>query len=144
MVRHANRVVMDEVVRQMKAAGNRWDRLMAIVHGNFPVDIFDGNTARAWMSFYAMAGRGPQLERLHRLFRRRMVSNLGSCVEGLLKGEELSRFILGVGALIDGAWLRKAGPGAVLEAGEAIAMVEQHIRSVLGDKQVRALQAMPS
>lgn len=144
MVRHANRVVMDEVVRQMKAAGNRWDRLMAIVRGNFPADVFDGNTARAWLSFSAVAGRDPQLERLQRLFHRRMVSNLGSCVEGLLQGAELTRFVLGVGVLIDGAWLRKAGPGVVLEAGEAIAMVEQHIRSVLGDKRVRALQAMPS
>jgi TetR/AcrR family transcriptional repressor of bet genes len=144
MVRHANRIVMDAVVRNMKAASNRWDRLMAIVHGNFPADVFDRNTARAWLSFYSVAGQDPQLERLQRLFHRRMVSNLGSCVEGLLRGAELTRFVLGVGVLIDGAWLRKAAPGIELEAGEAIAMVEQHIRSVLGDVRIGVLQQMPS
>jgi TetR/AcrR family transcriptional repressor of bet genes len=117
---------------------------MAIVHGNFPADVFDRNTARAWLSFSSVAGQDPQLERLQRLFHRRMVSNLGSCVEGLLQGAELTRFVLGVGVLIDGAWLRKAGPGIELEAEEAIGMVERHIRSVLGDARVTALQEMAS
>ena len=144
MVRHANRVIMDEVVRAMKVADNSWVRLMAIVHGNFPADLFDRNTARAWVSFYAAAAQDPQLERLQRLFHRRLASNLSSCVDGVLQGAELTRFVLGIGVLIDGVWLRKAGAGVDMTADDAIALVEQHTRSVLGEERVRSLQETAS
>ena len=144
MVRHANRVIMDEVVRAMKVADSRWVRLMAIVHGNFPAALFDRNTARAWVSFYAAAAQDPQLERLQRLFHRRLASNLSSCVDGVLQGVELTRFVLGIGVLIDGVWLRKAGAGVEMGSGDAITLVEQHTRCVLGKERVATLQEMAS
>lgn len=144
MVRHANRVIMDEVVCRMKAAANRWDRLMAIVSGNFPADLFDRNTANAWVSFYAAAAHDAQLARLQTLFHRRLASNLASCVDPLLDGAELARFTLGVGILIDGAWLRKGAAGVEMTSADAIGLIESHIRCSLGEVGVARLRQMPS
>ena len=139
MVRHANRVIMDEVVRRLRDAASPWERLMAIIRGNFPPDLFDRNTANAWLSFYAEAPRNPQLERLQTLFHRRLASNLRSTLRGRLDQAALDQFVLAIGILIDGAWLRKAGPGATPGAEEAVFLIESLMRRSLGERLVAEL-----
>ena len=48
MVRHANRVIMDEVVNRMKHATTRLDRLMAVGEGKFSEELFEEKVATAW------------------------------------------------------------------------------------------------
>lgn len=142
MVRHANSFVMDAVILKMKAATNRWERLMAIVIGNFPADLFNRNTANAWLSFYALSVHDSQLERLQSVFNQRLSSNVHSCVNEVLKGEHLRKFSQSVGILIDGCWLRKGGLLNNMTHIEAINFVESQIRSMLGESNVTKLKAM--
>ena len=140
MVRHANRVIMDEVIQRMERSSTPWERLSAIVEGNFPPNLFNRNTANAWLSFYAVAARDPQLERLQTLFHRRLSSNLRSCVHGLFDQEELARFVLGVGILIDGCWLRKGGLDVALTCDDAIGLIRDYIVGFLGPDRLDSLQ----
>ncbi len=142
MVRHANSFLMNEVIQKMRAATTRWDRLMAIVVGNFPSDLFNRNTANAWLSFYALSVHDKQLERLQSVFNQRLNSNVHSCVSGVLAGTELINFSQGVGILIDGCWLRKGGSLNNMTHLEAIAFVESQIRSMLGEKNVKQLKRL--
>lgn len=142
MVRHANSFVMNEVILKMKVAKNRWERLMAIVIGNFPADLFNRNTANAWLSFYALSVHDAQLERLQSVFNRRLSSNVHSCVNEVLNGEQLKKFSQGVGILIDGCWLRKGGLLNNMTNAEAINFVESQIRAMLGDGNVNQLKAL--
>jgi TetR/AcrR family transcriptional repressor of bet genes len=132
MVRHANRVIMDEVVKRMKHATNQWDRLMAIVEGNFPEHLFEQNVAKAWLSFYVASAKDQQLERLQRLFHRRLASNIGSCVSDIVDREQMRRFVTSVAILIDGTWLHRAAIHSTMTAADAILLIKFQIESALG------------
>ena len=140
MVRHANRVIMDEVVVRMKRASNRWDRLLAIIEGNFPPALFEQNVANAWLSFYVASARDPQLERLQRLFHRRLASNITSCVDQVMDDKSVPRFVTMVAILIDGSWLHRAAPHAKTSSGEAVELVTSQIEAVLGPAKVRHMK----
>ncbi len=142
MVRHANNVLMNVVIQKMKAATNRWDRLMAIVVGNFPEDLFNRNTANAWLSFYALSVHDKQLERLQSVFNQRLTSNVHSCVNGILTGTELTDFSQGLGIVIDGCWLRKGGSLNNMSSAEAIAFVEHQVVCMLGAAKVKQLKML--
>jgi len=144
MTRHANRIIMDEVVRGMNAAETRWERLMAIIAGNFIAELFNRNTSNAWVSFYAITAQYPQLERLQLLFHRRLESNLKSCVRGVLDAEESAAFVRGVGILLDGCWLRKGIANARLTHEDAIDLIESYMRKFIGAERVAILQDRPA
>ena len=46
-----------DVVVRLAHAHTRWDRLLAIVEGNFPVAVYEPNVANAWLS--VVAARNP-------------------------------------------------------------------------------------
>ncbi len=140
MVRHANRVIMDEVVRQMRGATTPWHRLRAIVSGNFPVDLFNRNTANAWLSFYVMAARDVQLQRLQKLFHNRLSSNLRSCLEGVLDKQGMAAFAKLAAVLIDGNWLHKGGADDPTTAEQAVEMIMSALEQHLGPERLARLK----
>ncbi|EJM99439.1 transcriptional regulator BetI [Phyllobacterium sp. YR531] len=140
MVRHANRVIMDEVAKRMKAAPNRWERLLAIIEGNFPKSLFEQNTANAWLSFYVASARDPQLERLQRLFHRRLASNISSCVSGIVSRADLPGFVETVAVLIDGCWLHRAAIHSQTTSAGAIALITNQVEQLLGATGISAMK----
>jgi AcrR family transcriptional regulator len=44
MVRLANRILMNDVVSRLKLATTGWERVVAVIEGNFPPQRFDRNT----------------------------------------------------------------------------------------------------
>ncbi|MGB8814751.1 MAG: transcriptional regulator BetI [Paracoccaceae bacterium] len=113
MVRYNNRILMEDVITRLHAARTPWDRLVAIVEGNFPASAYDRNTANAWLSVCAAAATNPQYARLQRIFYRRLNSNLASAFGGALTPDRLRQLSLAISALIDGLWLRKSAGGDV-------------------------------
>lgn len=144
MTRHANRQIMDAAVAGMSVAATQWDRLRAIIAGNFTDDLFNRNTANAWVSFYAITAQHPQLERLQLLFHRRLASNLRSCVRGVLGPGETADFVRGVGILLDGCWLRKGMSNADLTSADAIGLIEDYMASFIGADRVARLRTLPA
>ncbi|MGE0006219.1 MAG: transcriptional regulator BetI [Parvibaculaceae bacterium] len=141
MVRFNNRLLMEDVVARMRRAKTSWDRLEAIVEGNFPDHSFTRDVAVAWLSVCAATNVNPNYERLQRLFYSRLVSNLASAFGGLLDRDRLRQASVSVAAVIDGLWLRKAVGHDVTRA-EAIAVVLRNLASLLSAEEAAALRRM--
>jgi transcriptional repressor BetI len=108
MVRLNNRALAEDVVARLRRARNHWERLCAIIEGNFPAAYFHQNVANAWLSVCAASSGNPRYARLQRLFHRRLGSNLKSTLAPVLDPGAVSAMVLAIGVLIDGLWLRKS------------------------------------
>lgn len=144
MIRYANRLIMLEVVRGLSAAATRWDRIMAILEGNFPAHMYDVRTASAWVSFFSTVPQKPQFARLQDLFYRRLKSNLDSSLDGIVSAEESRQLFLGISVLIDGLWLRRSLSDDVLAREDAIALIRRHVERHLGPEAVAELKRRPA
>ncbi len=122
MVRLNNRLLMEEVVKGLQRATSRWERLEAIITGNFPATLFEPNVANAWLSVCAASANNTHYARLQRVFYSRLNSNLASVFTGILPPDRFERVTLALGGLIDGLWLRRA-TGEHLPPDQAIALV---------------------
>jgi TetR/AcrR family transcriptional repressor of bet genes len=143
MVRLNNRALAEDVVARLRRAGNRWDRLVAIVEGNFPAAYFHQNVASAWLSVCAAAAANPRYARLQRLFHRRLASNIGSTLGGVVGGDHLQRVILSVGVQIDGLWLRKSADPD-LTRDDAVQLILASLDQQLSRDIRQALMALPA
>jgi TetR/AcrR family transcriptional regulator, transcriptional repressor of bet genes len=108
MVRMNNRALAQDVVARLRLARTRWDRLEAIVQGNFPSTFYESNIANAWLSVCAASAQNDRYARLQRLFHARLASNLASVFETAIAPDLQRQLILSIGAQIDGFWLRKS------------------------------------
>ena len=139
MVRFNNRLLMEDVIARMRRAETSWQRLEAIVEGNFPAAAFIRTVAIAWLSVCAATNTNLNYERLQRLFHRRIDSNLASAFAGMLDKQRLREASLSIAGLIDGLWLRKA-VGDDIGREEAIAVVLRNLVSLLSKEEVEALR----
>ena len=142
MVRYANRLLMDEVVRRLRKAGTGWERLIAIVEGLFPEAHYEPNIANAWVSFYAATAENARYAKLQHLFYRRLRSNLASALSGTLNSPELDHFSRGFAAMVDGLWLGR-GQNKDLKFDEAAQLLTEYAEKMLGADRVAALKKMP-
>lgn len=141
MVRVANRILMDQVVVNLRRATTRWERLTAIIDGNFPASKFDRNTANAWISFYAEAAHNERYARLQRLFYKRLNSNIASALAPFWPRENIDHFVRGFAAMLDGFWLRRGHSDDDISLEEAIALLTEYTEKMLGDEMIERLKA---
>lgn len=144
MVRHANRILMDEVVMRLRGARTRWERVIAVIDGNFPETRFDRNTANAWVSFYAEAAYNQRYARLQRLFYRRLHSNLASALVPAVNRAEIDPFVLGFAAMLDGIWLRRGHSEADISLAQGKQLLTRYTENSLGPAIVDRLQSLPA
>lgn len=144
MVRHANRILMDEVVTRLRGARTCWDRIIAVIDGNFPESRFERNTANAWVSFYAEAAHNERYARLQRLFYRRLHSNLASALVPAVDRAVIDPFVLGFAAMLDGIWLRRGHSDADISLAQGKQLLTRYAENSLGTAIVGRLQALPA
>jgi TetR/AcrR family transcriptional regulator, transcriptional repressor of bet genes len=102
-------------------------RLSAIVRASFAAEQFHRATISAWLTFYAKALSAPGAARLLAVYQARLRSNLVHALRPLLSGVDPGRVADGIGALIDGVYLREALVGRATRPEAAIALVEDYI-----------------
>lgn len=103
-------------------------RLSAIIRGSFGPEQFHRATISAWLTFYAKALSSPGAARLLRIYQRRLHSNLVHALKaGLTAPRDAERVASGIGALIDGVYLREALMGRTAAPEAAIAVLEDYI-----------------
>ena len=144
MVRHANRILMDDVVARLRGAASRWDRIIAVIDGNFPESRFERNTANAWVSFYAEAAHNQRYARLQRLFYRRLHSNLASALVPAMDRAAIDPFVLGFAAMLDGIWLRRGHSDADISLAQGKQLLTRYTENSLGAAIVERLQSLPA
>jgi transcriptional repressor BetI len=126
VIRHAFRLILREVVRRLRDAETPRQRISAIIAGNFSDQLFNRETAAAWISFYAEVATHPDFEHLQDTFYRRLHSNLMHALKQLTSPEEAERIALGISVWIDGLWLRCAMKRQGVERLAAIRAIEEY------------------
>lgn len=140
MVRVANRVLMEEVVANLRHANTRWERLLAIIDGNFPALRYDRSTANAWISLYAEAAHNASYARLQRPFYKRLHSNIASALVPLMSRDDIDHFVRGFAALLDGLWLRRGHSETDMWLDEAKLLLTEYTEKMLGPALVATLK----
>lgn len=140
MVRHSNRVLVQDVVARLSRAKTPWQRFEAIVEGNFPDQAFDRNTANAWVSVCAAAHTNINYAKLQTIFYRRLASNLASVFGPSLTPDQVTNLSLATSTMIDGLWLRKAA-GRPITRAQSVALVLNQIIAQLTSADLTALHA---
>ena len=141
MVRMNNRLLADEIVANLRAARNGWERLMGLLDGNFPAQHYNRPTARAWISLYAEAAHNERYARLVRPYYRRLRSNLVFVLRPLMETEAIEHFVRGLAAMIDGLWLRRGHSETDMWLDEARVLLIEYCERMLGDAVVAGLKA---
>jgi len=115
------------IVAGLAAASTPRSRLGAIIRASFGPEQFHRATIGAWLTFYTWALSSPEAARLLRLYQRRLDSNLLHALRQLLPAPEARRAAAGLGAFIDGVYLREALRDGPSDRAAAIALLEDHL-----------------
>ena len=106
-MRHVLTLYGAEVRGALAVASTPEGRLRAVLLANFSAGNFRREVIGAWLNFYVLAQTVPEASRLLRVYQGRLRSNL---LVGLrpLAGAKAEELADGLGALIDGVYLREA------------------------------------
>ena len=130
-MRHLLAEFGEVVVAGLRKAPTPRARASAIIDGSFGPEQFHSATISAWLTFYAKALSAPGAARLLGVYQRRLHSNLVHALRPLVPGGEAERIAAGLGALIDGVYLREALLGRPTRPAKAIAVVEDYLDAQL-------------
>lgn len=111
-MRHVLSLYGAEVRGALGAAKTDTERLEAILIASFSPANFRREVVSAWLNFYVLAQSVPDARRLLAVYQRRLRSNLLACLRPIA-GDRATALADGLGALIDGVYLRevlKQGP----------------------------------
>ena len=111
-MRHVLTLYGAEVRGALAAANGPQARLNAVLAASFSPGNFRREAVSAWLNFWVMAQSVPQAKRLLAVYQRRLRSNLLAALRPLA-GDRAPAIADGLGALIDGLYLRevlKSGP----------------------------------
>jgi TetR/AcrR family transcriptional regulator, transcriptional repressor of bet genes len=100
----------DAVARLSRAAGPD-QRIRAIIDACFGDEQFDEQVFSAWLALYGNARQSGRLRNILTLYHRRLRSSLMHELRRLIPEAEARRIAEGIGAMIDGLWLRYALTG---------------------------------
>ncbi|WP_299133818.1 transcriptional regulator BetI [uncultured Amaricoccus sp.] len=131
-MRHLLAEFGESVVVLLRRAESPRARLSAIIAGSFGPEQFHRATISAWLTFYAKALSAPGAARLLRIYQRRLRSNLLNALRKLAPAAEAERLAEGLGALIDGVYLREALLGRPTMPATAVSVVEDYVDCHLG------------
>ncbi len=131
-MRHVLTLYGAEVRGALATARNPRERVEAIIRASFSTGSFRRESVAAWLNFYVLAQTMPEARRLLLLYHRRLRSNL---VHGLrpLVGERAGPVAEGLGALIDGVFLREALSARAPDRAAATRLVLGHLARELGE-----------
>jgi TetR/AcrR family transcriptional repressor of bet genes len=125
-MRHVLTVFGAEVRGALATADTPRGRVEAIVRANFSTGSFRREVVAAWLNFYVLAQTMPEARRLLAVYRRRLHSNLVHDLRPLV-GARAGQVAEGLGALIDGVYLRQALAGTPPDRAAAAALVLDHL-----------------
>ncbi|NNE89603.1 MAG: transcriptional regulator BetI [Silicimonas sp.] len=119
-----------EVLSRLKKAQSPEDRVRAIVEGGFAPSNFRADTVCAWLNFYVLALSSDPARRLHRVYARRLRSNLTHAFRPFV-GEQAQKLANRAAELIDGVYLNQglaaADPDGIRAAESVLGVIWREI-----------------
>lgn len=129
-MRHILTIYGAEVRGALAASAGPEGRLQAILRASFSAANFRREAVGAWLNFYVLAQTVPEARRLLAVYQRRLRSNLMFCLRPLA-GDRARAVADGIGALIDGVYLREALKGGTPDGAAAVATVMAYVDAEL-------------
>ncbi len=105
-------------------------RLNAVISACFDSSQFTPAVMSAWLALYGSVRQSKELDRIIRLYHRRLRSNLLSGLRPLA-GDRAEAIAAGIGAMIDGLYLRAALRTSENDKESAIAMVTEYAAAMI-------------
>ena len=102
-----------DVVERYSRARTPIERLNAVINACFGDVQFSPEVVAAWLGLYGTARQSERLQAILTIYHRRLRSNLVSDLRALVPPPEAARIAEGIGAMIDGLWVRYALMGGV-------------------------------
>ena len=119
------------VLEALKGADAPRARVSAIIRASFSDMQFSGETVSAWLVFYVRAQESDAARRLLLVYARRLQSNLVHALRPLVDSDA-PRVAQGIGALIDGLYIRCALKEGPIDQVHALALVEDYVDLQIG------------
>ncbi|PJF09422.1 transcriptional regulator BetI [Pseudorhodobacter sp. MZDSW-24AT] len=129
-MRHILSLYGAEVRGALAAAQGPEARLQAILRASFSPGNFRREAVGAWLNFWVLAQTVPQARRLLAIYQRRLRSNLMECLRPLA-GDRAAALATGLGALIDGLYLREVLKSGQPDGAAAVATALHYLNSQL-------------
>lgn len=129
-MRHVLSLYGAEVRGALLAADGPEARLVSILRASFSPANFRREVVGAWLNFYVLAQTVPEARRLLAVYQRRLHSNLLFCLRPLADARA-GEVAFGLGALIDGVYLREALKDGAPDAAGAVAKVLAYLDAEL-------------
>lgn len=127
VIRHAFQLILQQSILLLREARTPRQRISAVIAGNFPPELFNQETAAAWISFLAEVPTNSEFERLQATFYRRLRSNLVYNLKQLTSPSHAERIALGISVWIDGLWLRSGMKQYAVDRHAAINAIEEFV-----------------
>ncbi|MGL5011231.1 MAG: transcriptional regulator BetI [Paracoccaceae bacterium] len=128
-MRHVLTLYGAEVRGALAAADGRDARLRAILRASFSASNFRRENVGAWLNFWVLAQTVPGARRLLAIYQGRLRSNLRACLRPRADAVEIAE---GLGALIDGIYLREVLKDGPADGARAVAMAQAYVDARLG------------
>ncbi len=109
------------------------DRLHAAVQANFDKTFLTKETCRVWTQFWAFAPYHPKLERLHRINRARVRSNVVFALRELIPAQEMRVTTNAIQGYMDGVWVQIAQSRNELALEELQCEAKRFINQTIGE-----------
>ena len=100
-----------DAVGRLARAADPGQRINAIIEACFGEQQFDEQVFSAWLALYGNARQSDRLRRIVAIYHRRLRSSLVHELRRLVPEADARRISEGIGAMIDGLWLRYALTG---------------------------------
>lgn len=135
-LKRLNKTLSGEIVRGMRTAKTSEDRLWAILDAHFAEEHFSPAVVDAWFALWGMMREVPDLQRVQRVYEKRMRSNLRHSLRPLVDASRVEPVADTLGAMIDGLWTKAAQPTTDITAERAREIFSDYLGLVL-DREAR-------
>jgi len=129
-MRHILSIYGAEIRGALAAAEGPQGRLIGIIRASFATSSFRHEVIGAWLNFYVLAQTVPEAHRLLRIYQGRLQSNLLHSLRPLI-GERAEPVACGLGAMIDGVYIREALKGGAPDGAAAAGVVLAYLAGEL-------------
>lgn len=119
------------VVHDLRGVSSGRERISVIICASFAPEQFSKLTISAWLNFYVMAQGNQRAARLLRVYTHRLRSNLIYGLAQIVPPKDAREIADGIGAMIDGVYLRQALKSSDPIPSQAIEMVEKYVDTML-------------
>lgn len=131
-MRHILTLYGAEVRGALAAAEGDQGRIRAILRASFSPGNFRREAVGAWLNFWVLAQSVPEARRLLAVYQGRLRSNLASALRPLA-GSRAPALADGLGALIDGLYLREVLKTGAPDGKTAVAMALAYLDAALAE-----------